>query len=51
MFLDPWEKGEQLPYPDVPSIRKLTGSVPLNFEQNLNEFAELISEPRHSSTI
>jgi uncharacterized damage-inducible protein DinB len=41
MFLAQLEKGEQSPYTDVPSVLKLTGSVPLNFEQNLKEFEEL----------
>ena len=41
MFLAQLEKGEQSPYTDVPSVLKLTGSVPLTFEQNLKEFEEL----------
>jgi uncharacterized damage-inducible protein DinB len=41
MFLAQLEKGAQSPYTDVPSVLKLTGSVPLNFEQNFKEFEEL----------
>jgi uncharacterized damage-inducible protein DinB len=41
LFLAQLEQGEQSPYTDVPSVLKLTGSVPLNFDQNLKEFEEL----------
>jgi uncharacterized damage-inducible protein DinB len=41
LFLAQLEQGEQSPYKDAPSVQKLTGSVPLNYEQNLKEFEEL----------
>jgi uncharacterized damage-inducible protein DinB len=41
LYLAQLEHGEQSPYTDVPSVLKLTGSVPLNFEHNLTEFEAL----------
>jgi hypothetical protein len=41
LFQAQLEQGEQSPYTDVSSVLKLTGSVPLNFEQNLKEFEAL----------
>lgn len=41
LFLAQLEQGEQSPYKDATSVRQLTGSVPLNYEQNLKEFEEL----------
>lgn len=41
LFLAQLEQGEQSPYRDATSVRQLTGSVPLNFDQNLKEFEEL----------
>ena len=41
MFLAQLEQGERSPNTDVPSVLKLTGSVVLNFDQNLKEFEEL----------
>jgi uncharacterized damage-inducible protein DinB len=37
LFLTQLEQGEQSPYKDGASVRHLTSSVPLNFEQNLKE--------------
>ena len=53
LFLAQLERGEQAPYKDAPSVQKLTGSVPLNYEQNLREFEELhhrfLSYLRHTT--
>jgi hypothetical protein len=41
MFLAQFEQGEHSPHTDVPSVLKMTRSVPLTFEQNLKDFEEL----------
>jgi len=41
LFLSRLEQGEQSPYEDGPSVRKLTDSIPQNFDQNLKELEDL----------
>jgi uncharacterized damage-inducible protein DinB len=40
-YLASFEHGEQSPYQDTASVEQLTDSIPLDFEQNLQELEEL----------